>query len=84
MMGKVLMLHGAAFYSGWLSGFLIVATIVSLYMLCDETLHPLNRLWWGCGHGVAHTSCALACLVFVETVVEWTVRTSPANKIFSL
>ncbi|GMH85648.1 hypothetical protein TrVE_jg6357 [Triparma verrucosa] len=69
-------LLSSIFSSGRLSALLVPATLFGLFQLCDETISPKLRIFWGAGHGFAHVVAALSCLMFVEFVTEWSIDVS--------
>jgi hypothetical protein len=58
---------------GRISLFFAFVIVFSLVSLTDSKLKPTTRFLWGFSHGLAHLFAALACLLFVECIVEWTI-----------
>eukprot|EP00978_Attheya_sp_CCMP212_P007821 scaffold18164_cov62-Attheya_sp.AAC.1 len=58
---------------GRISLFFAFVMVISLVLLTDSKLKPKSRFLWGLSHGLAHVFVALACLLFVECIVEWTI-----------
>jgi hypothetical protein len=58
---------------GRISLFFAFVIVISLVSLTDSKLKPTTRFLWGLSHGLVHLFAALACLLFVECIVEWTI-----------
>lgn len=68
---KMFSLFCAIFQTGRISLFVTILTLSLTYVVTDSNMKPAVRIVWGAGHGLIHCFAAIACLLFIQCLIEY-------------